>query len=30
MSTFQGFPEELFSFYEGLEQDNSKSYWEAN
>ncbi len=30
MSTFDGFPPELFAFYEGLEKDNSKTYWEAN
>lgn len=27
---FNGFPVEVFSFLEGLERDNSKSYWEAN
>ena len=27
---FEGFPRELFTFLEGLEADNSKSYWEAN
>ncbi|MFF4214157.1 DUF2461 domain-containing protein [Streptomyces sp. NPDC001796] len=27
---FEGFPLELFAFLEGLEKDNSKSYWEAN
>jgi uncharacterized protein (TIGR02453 family) len=30
MSEFRGLPTELFTFYEGLEQDNSKAYWEAN
>lgn len=30
MSSFQGFPPELFTFFEGLEKDNSKAYWEAN
>jgi uncharacterized protein (TIGR02453 family) len=28
--TFRGFPPELFRFYEGLQADNSKSYWQAN
>lgn len=27
---FTGFPRELFTFLEGLEADNSKTYWEAN
>jgi uncharacterized protein (TIGR02453 family) len=27
---FGGFPPELFAFLEGLEKDNSKTYWEAN
>ena len=27
--TFQGFPAEAFAFYEGLEDDNSKSFWSA-
>jgi uncharacterized protein (TIGR02453 family) len=27
---FRGFPPEAISFYEGLEADNSKSYWTAN
>lgn len=27
---FDGFPPELFTFLEGLEKDNSKSYWEAH
>src|SRR6478672_11450928 len=27
---FRGFPAEAISFYEGLEVDNSKSYWTAN
>ncbi|WP_261625018.1 DUF2461 domain-containing protein [Nesterenkonia marinintestina] len=30
MSTFQGFPPELFTFFEGLSEDNSKDYWNAN
>jgi uncharacterized protein (TIGR02453 family) len=30
MSKFRGFPPELFTFFEGLEQDNSKTYWDAN
>lgn len=30
MSAFKGFPPELFTFFEGLEQDNSKTYWEAH
>lgn len=30
MSTFHGFPPELFAFYDGLAEDNSKSYWESN
>lgn len=30
MSGFRGFPNELFGFFEGLERDNSKSYWEAH
>lgn len=28
--TFTGFPDRLFSFYEGLEADNSKTYWKDN
>lgn len=28
--TFKGFPPEALEFYEGLEADNSKSYWTAN
>jgi len=28
--TFAGFPAEAFSFYEGLEADNSKTYWTAH
>jgi uncharacterized protein (TIGR02453 family) len=28
--TFKGFPPEAIEFYEGLEADNSKSYWTAN
>ncbi|MFF7790867.1 DUF2461 family protein [Streptomyces sp. NPDC007991] len=27
---FDGFPPELFTFLEGLEKDNSKTYWEAH
>lgn len=27
---FRGFPTEAFAFYEGLEADNSKAYWQAN
>jgi uncharacterized protein (TIGR02453 family) len=27
---FHGFPPEFFTFYAGLEQDNSKDYWEAH
>lgn len=27
---FRGWPEAAFSFYAGLEADNSKAYWEAN
>lgn len=27
---FDGFPLELFSFLEGLEEDNSREYWEAH
>lgn len=30
MSKFRGFPPELFTFFEGLELDNSKTYWDAN
>ena len=30
MSSFQGFPPEAFTFFAGLENDNSKAYWEAN
>jgi len=30
MGEFRGFPPEMFAFFEGLEQDNSKAYWEAN
>ncbi len=29
-SRFAGFPRELFTFLEGLEADNSKSYWESH
>lgn len=29
-SRFTGFPESAFEFYEGLEADNSRSYWQAN
>jgi uncharacterized protein (TIGR02453 family) len=28
--TFQGWPEEALEFYEGLEADNTKTYWTAN
>jgi uncharacterized protein (TIGR02453 family) len=28
--TFQGFPVEALDFYEGLESDNSKTYWTAH
>lgn len=28
--TFTGFPEEALDFYEGLEADNSRSYWEKH
>jgi uncharacterized protein (TIGR02453 family) len=28
--TFRGFPPEAFTFYEGLEADNSKAYWTAH
>ena len=28
--SFQGWPAEALEFYEGLEADNSKSYWRAN
>jgi uncharacterized protein (TIGR02453 family) len=28
--TFAGFPPEALTFYEGLESDNSKTYWQAN
>ena len=28
--TFPGWPAEAFDFYEGLEADNSKAYWQAN
>lgn len=27
---FSGWPAEAFDFYEGLEADNSKAYWQAN
>src|SRR5579859_1874396 len=27
---FQGWPEAALDFYDGLEEDNSKSYWTAN
>ncbi len=30
MSRFHGFPPELFTFFEGLEKDNSKAFWEPN
>jgi uncharacterized protein (TIGR02453 family) len=28
--SFRGFPPEAFAFYEGLEADNSKAYWNAH
>ena len=28
--SFQGWPEEALDFYEGLEADNSKTYWTAH
>jgi uncharacterized protein (TIGR02453 family) len=28
--TFRGWPAEAIEFYEGLEADNSKTYWQAN
>jgi uncharacterized protein (DUF2461 family) len=28
--TFKGWPAEALEFYEGLEADNSRSYWAAN
>ncbi len=30
MSGFRGFPPELFTFFAGLEKNNSKAYWAAN
>lgn len=30
MTTFRGFPRELFTFFEGLRDDNSNTYWTAN
>jgi uncharacterized protein (DUF2461 family) len=27
---FGGFPAEAFDFFEGLEADNSRTYWQAN
>ena len=27
---FEGFPEQALEFYEGLEADNSKTYWTAH
>ncbi|MEH3033173.1 MAG: DUF2461 domain-containing protein [Aeromicrobium erythreum] len=30
MSTFAGFPEAALDFYDDLEVDNSKTFWEAN
>jgi uncharacterized protein (TIGR02453 family) len=30
MSEFRGFPTELFTFFEELEHDNSKSFWNAH
>jgi hypothetical protein len=28
--TFRGWPAEAIEFYEGLEADNSKTYWQEN
>ncbi|NDL55756.1 DUF2461 domain-containing protein [Phytoactinopolyspora mesophila] len=30
MTAFGGFPRELFSFFDGLSHDNSRTYWNAN
>jgi len=30
VTAFRGFPRELFAFFEGLQDDNSKAYWTAN
>lgn len=30
MTEFSGFPVEALEFYEGLEADNSRTYWQAN
>ncbi len=30
VARFTGFPEELLDFYDALEMDNSRSYWQAN
>jgi len=30
MSTFQGFPEAALDFYDDLEMDNTKAFWEAH
>ena len=30
MSEFQGFPEAALDFYDDLEMDNTKSFWEAH
>lgn len=30
MSSFRGFPPELFTFFEGLAGDNSRTYWRAH
>ena len=30
MTTFQGFPEAALDFYDDLEMDNTKSFWEAH
>jgi hypothetical protein len=27
---FRGWPEEALEFFEGLEADNSKTYWQQN
>ncbi len=29
MKTFEGFPPELFEFFEGLERDNTKAFWQS-
>lgn len=30
MSSFRGFPPDLFTFFQGLANDNSRAYWSAN